>query len=42
LSNLKQLTPVTHVVFSCIEVVYKVGSFSVFNFINITNYFGSI
>ena len=42
LSDLKQLNPVTHAIFSCIEVVYKVGSFSSFNVNMITDYFHSI
>ena len=41
LSDLKQLNPVAQI-FSCIQVIYKVGSFSVFNINNITDSFGSI
>jgi len=41
-SNLKQLNPVTHAVFSCTEVVYRVGSFSVCGVNDITDRFGSI
>ena len=42
LSDLKQLNPVTHAIFSCIEVVFKVGPFSVYNINKITDCFGSI
>ena len=30
LSDLRQLNPVAHAVFSCVQVVYQVGSFSIF------------
>ena len=33
LSDLKQVYPVTQTVFSCVQVVYQVGSFSVFKLI---------
>ena len=42
LSDLKQLNSVTHAIFSCIEVVFKVGPFSVYNINKITDCFGSI
>ena len=32
LSDLKQLNSVAQTVLNCIDVVYKVGSFSIFNF----------
>ena len=39
LSDLRQLNPVAHAVFSCIQVVYKVGSLCVFNVNDITYFF---
>jgi len=42
LSDLKQLTPVSHAMFSCIDVVYKVGRFSSFDGNNIASSFSSV
>ena len=39
LSDLRQLNPVAHAVFSCIQAVYKVGSLCVFNVNDITYFF---
>ena len=33
LSDLKQLNPVAHAVFSCVQIIYQVGSFSVLKLI---------